>query len=398
MTTLGQFTTICRREGNIPEIRIPVDPKLIQETIERWSQIEQNYLTQYPNGTPFVVACEFGHIDNVRAAISATLAARRDVTAMVNFEGRNANGYTWTPLKIAAQYEHTPIVEILLQYNANVAITDQDERNALHYAAAYNTTNTSTVQLLLENMKLEDINHKDIENHTPLDDCYEWNRSSIREELIDLIELKGGKRQWELDFESAEGTVREKYKKVFPEGTPLVVASSFGRVEDVKAMIKATREAGMDVKAMLSNVGTSSGGGSFTPLMVAAYHKNSTVIEELLKNGADTATTNHYGENALHYAVIIIQDNNPTELTTVQLLLKNMKEEDINQIDKDGDTPLDSCYNNNESPLREELIKLIRQKGGKRASELLKRPIKSDGASNKRKKTALYITLSNLKF
>ena len=46
-------------------------------------------------------------------------------------------------------------------------------------------------------MKLEDINHKDIDGDTPLDYCY-YNKSSIKQQLIDLIRQKGGKREREL--------------------------------------------------------------------------------------------------------------------------------------------------------------------------------------------------------
>ena len=46
-----------------------------------------------------------------------------------------------------------------------------------------------------------------------------------------------------------------------------------------------------------------------------------------------------------------------------------MKLEDINHKDRDGDTPLDRCYDNNSS-IKQQLIDLIRQKGGKRKSEL----------------------------
>ena len=63
----------------------------------------------------------------------------------------------------------------------------------------YNKTTTTTiVQLLLNNMKLEDINHKDRDGNTPLDLCYEYNESSIKQQLIDLIRQKGGKRGSEL--------------------------------------------------------------------------------------------------------------------------------------------------------------------------------------------------------
>ena len=70
-------------------------------------------------------------------------------------------------------YEHSTIIEILLQYNADTATTNNYGWNALHYAAWYNNkTTTTTVQLLLNNMKLEDINHKDTYGFTPLDHCY----------------------------------------------------------------------------------------------------------------------------------------------------------------------------------------------------------------------------------
>ena len=156
------------------------------------------------------------------------------------------------------------------------------------------------------------------------------------------------------------------YKKVFPEGTPLVCACEKGRVEDVEGMIRGARAAGMDVTAMVSEVGTDSYGNSYTPLMAAALYEHSTIIEILLQYNADTATTDSTGWNALHLAA----NNNKTTTTTVQLLLNNMKLEDINHKDNtSGCTPLDACYYNNSS-IKQQLIDLIRQKGGKRESEL----------------------------
>ena len=127
-----------------------------------------------------------------------------------------------------------------------------------------------------------------------------------------------------------------------------------------------TANAGMDVTAMVSEVGTDSDGSSMSPLMEAAYYEHSTIIEILLQYNADTVTTDNYGRNALHFAAL----RNKTTTTTVQLLLNNMKLEDINHKDTSGDTPLDRCYYNNNSSIRQQLIDLIRQKGGKRKSEL----------------------------
>merc|ERR1711988_608656 len=118
-----------------------------------------------------------------------------DVTAMVSEVGTRSDGYSCTPLMIAAMNEHSTIIEILLQYNADTATTDEDGNNALHWAAENKTT--TTVQLLLNNRKLEDINHKDTYGDTPLDCCY-YNKSSIKQQLIELIRQKGGKRGSEL--------------------------------------------------------------------------------------------------------------------------------------------------------------------------------------------------------
>ena len=156
-------------------------------------------------------------------------------------------------------------------------------------------------------MKLEDINHKDGGGDTPLDWCYD-NYSSIKQQLIDLIRQKGGKRESELELEKKHyESLNEKYKNEFPKGTPLVCACEKGRVEDVEGMIRGARAAGMDVTAMVSEVGKDSDGYSYyTPLMMAALHEHSTIIEILLQYNADTATTNDYGWNALHLSLIHI--------------------------------------------------------------------------------------------
>ena len=181
-----------------------------------------------------------------------------------------------------------------------------------------------------------------------------------------MIRQKGGKRESELELEKKHyESLNEKYKNEFPKGTPFVCACEKGRVEDVEGMIRGARAAGMDVTAMVSEVGKDSYRWSRTPLMAAARYEHSTIIEILLQYNADTATTNDYGWNALHLAA----EYNKTTTTTVQLLLNNMKLEDINHKNTDGSTPLDLCYDN-DSSIQQQLIDLIRQKGGKRGSEL----------------------------
>ena len=42
-----------------------------------------------------------------------------------------------------------------------------------------------------------------------------------------------------------------------------------------------------------------------------------------------------------------------------------MSLDSINKIDDDGETPLDSCYDVADSPIKQEIIALLRSKGGK---------------------------------
>ncbi len=312
----------------------------------------------------FFLACEQSKKEKVKSIICAARGAGMDVAAMVSsfYEWK---GDRWTPLMIAARREHSTIIEILLQCNADTATTDNTRWNALHCAAHNNKTTTTTVELLLNNMKLEDINHKDTFGRTPLDDCYKYNDSSIKQQLIKLIREKGGKRAFECRETYDWDVLVDIYKNEFPKGTPFVCACEEGRVEDVKAMIRGARAAGRNVTAMVSELGTNSSNYCYTPLIAAADNEHSTIIEILLQCNADTATTTNYGSNALYYAA---QYNTTTTIT--KKLLDNMQLEDINHKDKDGYTPLDRCYDCNDSSIKQQLIDLIRRYGGKRKSEL----------------------------
>lgn len=116
----------------------------------------------------------------------------------VNQLGYDSYGNNRTPLMSAAMYQHTNIVEYLLQqHDADVSITNDDGYNALHIAAYRNTTNTNLIQLLLNKMSLNDINHKTNNwKDTPLDKCYRHNNTSIQQDIITLIRKHGGKANY----------------------------------------------------------------------------------------------------------------------------------------------------------------------------------------------------------
>ena len=98
----------------------------------------------------------------------------------------------------AARYEHFQIVKYLIeQGEADPNIARSDGRNALHYAAGNNRTNTELIEFLLTHMTLDSINKKAYGGEfTPLDNAYRYNGSPIQQEIIALLRSKGGKANW----------------------------------------------------------------------------------------------------------------------------------------------------------------------------------------------------------
>ncbi len=118
---------------------------------------------------------------------------------------------------------------------------------------------------------------------------------------------------------------------------------------------------GMTLKDMVSQVSRNSYGDEYTPLMLAASNEHVQLVQYLIEQGeADPNIANSDGRNALHCAA----DENGTTTDLIQLLLNNMSLDSINQETNYGETPLDYCYQLNGSPIRQEIIALLRSKGG----------------------------------
>ena len=116
----------------------------------------------------------------------------------VNQEGKDSDGCGWTPLMAAAANEHFQIVKYLIEQgeaDPNIA-KSRDGRNALHYAAWRNKKDTKVIEFLLTNMTLNSINKKAGDGDTPLDRAYKYNKSAIKQKIIDLIRAKGGKANY----------------------------------------------------------------------------------------------------------------------------------------------------------------------------------------------------------
>ncbi len=168
----------------------------------------------------------------------------------------------------------------------------------------------------------------------------------------------------------------ERYKREFPRGTPFVCACQHGRMDDVELFVNfhpyhkyiTNRDVNgyrddMTLKEYVNQVGKNSYGYERTPLMTAATNEHFQIVKYLIEQGeADPNIANRYGNNALHIAARY----NRTTTELIQLLLTHMSLESINKKGPGGSTPLDYAYrNNNDNPIQQEIIALLRSKGGK---------------------------------
>ena len=178
----------------------------------------------------------------------------------------------------------------------------------------------------------------------------------------------------------------ERYQREFPRSTayrneiptPIVCACQHGRMDDVELFMnlhpfhKYITNRGvngyrddMTLKDMVNQEGEDSDGYNNTPLMAAAINEHFQIVKYLIEQGeADPSIARSSGWNVLHWAAWFNRTN--TEL--IQLLLTHMS---LNSINKKttgmfgGNTPLDYAYEYNDGPIRQEIIALIRSKGGK---------------------------------
>ena len=157
--------------------------------------------------------------------------------------------------------------------------------------------------------------------------------------------------------------LKQKYKKEFPKGTPIVVACEKDRLEDLKLFVAChdVEGTGVTVKKLLEKVGKDSRDYDRNTLMAAARYEEQEVLVQLLDYGVDPSITQWNGWNALHFSA----GYNKKSTRCVESLLKKMPLESINKKTNGwGWTPLDCAYDNG-SPIKNDLIQLIRQHGGK---------------------------------
>ena len=353
------------------------------------------------------IAAEVGDLES----INKLLAGGADVNA------KNKSGYT--ALHLSAKRGHDAVAAVLLEAKADVALASRSGKTALHYVADYNGNLDLAKRLIAGQAP---INTKDGRKRTPLD----YAQLRKRAELAELLRSNGGKTSKELAaagsiFAAAEvGDLEALNKLLAADGADVNATNKSGYT----ALQLAVRKGQQDAAALLLEKGANvnAQGKGRTPLdfagkntelaallrakggltrlelraeqdiLYAAANGYAEAILRYIEKGGDVNKTNRKGYSALHFAA------NSGYVEVVRVLVANKIEVDaaanrynktglhyaarhgrkeiatllldkganVNAVDRSGRTPVDIA----EYYRRSETAELLRERGGKRATEL----------------------------
>ena len=185
----------CRNEGSTIK---SADVESTKSNGDRgshlYAELCAKYNNEFPKGNPFIVACQFNRLKDVKSFIES---GRVDVntTTGKNSKGKNA-GYT--VLMTAVEEEHYEIVKFLLGLPTTdtSVVREGYGFNAIHLAARSGKASLDVLNLLLAHKSCtRDVLNKQTDDclgHTPTDYAYS-NTGSLRKEITALLKSKGGK-------------------------------------------------------------------------------------------------------------------------------------------------------------------------------------------------------------
>ena len=208
--------------------------------------------------------------------------------------------------------------------------------------------------------KIESVTYYDLTNDVIDEICNVMKKNkSIKEFNTDWGNLTDEQiKKW---WDTGHQAVLKSYGK---HVGGIVIASEKGMLDVVKYLVEThdVNDSGMTLKEYVNQVGKTSYGDVWTPLMAAAEKEHFQIVKYLIEQcEADPNIAKSSGWNALHYA----SWRNRTTTELIQLLLNHMTLNSINKKESNGNTPLDLAYIANHSPIRQDTIALLRLKGGK---------------------------------
>ena len=275
----------------------------------------------------------------------------------LDLEDKDDDGMTL--LHRAVRNNQLSSAQTLIHQGANVRSKANDGRTALHYAALNPNTDTSMMQLLLENEAGESINTKDNMGQAPM---HFLARSGFCEGIalltgygadINLSDDYGlSPYLWAIIAGQPEATSLllslgvGVYDTSVNEKSALWWAANRGHSPIVKLLLSEGSPPGSDPGAVLVNPTHTSGS---VPLNAAASCGDLKTVQFLLDHGADPNCRDHEGWSAIHWAV---EQGHPG---IVYALLN--RGADINAVSSYGTSPLHCAANGGHTDVVIELLR-----------------------------------------
>ena len=306
-------------------------------------------------------------------------------------------------LKSAAKYEDLRTVEALIDSGADLGHCDAHGNNAIHFAAAFNHKSLETIKLLLNHATIDALNKQDHAGSTPLDYAYEINVGELQQEIIYLLQAKGGERMAELQrsiFTAVENEEIEHVKYLLSNGAKIEYADKDGfnvlhyaawfntRSTDMMEFLLSYPDISLrvinkqdrrghtpldlaleqekNIQDMLVKLLQEKGGKTKKEIQTTVFHaveiENVEMAKSILDNGFDISGTDEEGYNVLHYAAWF--NKKSTGMVRYLLTHPSMTLTILNHRDIHGHTPLDlaSAWNN-VGKHRLDIIQLLRDYG-----------------------------------
>ena len=328
--------------------------------VSRKRRLRKRYVSSaFPDSkSPLVTAVKNGDLDSVKvlfkhhlhigvpfreglflsAVNGNTDILRCFIENKADVDARTGNCHC-TLLIVVSKYGHTNVVNVLLQYGANVALTDKSGRTALHFAASSSDNSCEILRCLIENGA--DIDKGRNDNQTPLMIAAQKGHVSVATFLIehganvDLQDENGNTTLHHTLYGSdvsceilscltGSGADVNGVNKV--KHTPLMIAAKRGHLNALTLLIKHgahdvdlqdsdgytalhyavySSDISCEILSCLIGIGADVNArtnNGVTPLMIAAEEGHINGVTSLVKCGANVDLQDKYGNTALHYA------------------------------------------------------------------------------------------------
>ncbi|CAG8632103.1 28328_t:CDS:2, partial [Dentiscutata erythropus] len=219
-----------------------------------------------------------------------------------NINAADTNGKT--ALHLSAENGHKDIVEILINYQADISIGDKNDKTSLHLATK--NDHTAIVNKLINNKAEVDTIDKD--NHTPLF----YAAESGSEKLIDiLIKYNAKVNNISVLHKAAENSKPAAVETLLRYNADIKISNKNGETTLHKAAFYGYREVvKILIKYKADDKAVNKNNWTLLHFAAAEGHTNNGhlgVVKHLQKKGANFYVKNKYGWMPLHIAAIYCQ-------------------------------------------------------------------------------------------